>query len=212
MDERRDMSPFKDPDPQELPTARPFLGRTMVVRVDPAAVESATLVSDLIFMRRLGVRPMVVHEAEPRSDFAQLVGRINRLGGEAVALDGTASNMLVVAPDASGAVAVRAVNAHLLELLMDQGYIPVVAAEGALISGYAAPLDADEAARAFAASLRAIRLLISARPGGIPSDGEGVISELTSSEALALAAAGSLSPELATHLIAAALGVRAGVD
>ena len=66
--------------------------------------------------------------------------------------------------------------------------------------------------RAVAASLRAIRLLISAQPGGIPSDGAGVISELTSSEALALAKAGTLAPELAGHLVAAAMGVRAGVD
>jgi acetylglutamate kinase len=206
------MSAFDDPDAQLLTTAKPFVGRTMVVRVDPAAAASETLVSDLVFMRRIGVRPLIVHDTEPRAAFAPLVGRVNRVGGEAVGLDGTAASTLVVSAAASGRTVVRSVNAQLLELLLDQNYIPIVAAAGARVSGGSAPLDADEAARAVAASLRAIRLLISAQPGGIPSDGAGVISELTSSEALALAKAGTLSPDLAGHLVAAAMGVRAGVD
>lgn len=205
------MNPLIDPDANALPTARPFVGRTLVVRVDPAATESDTIVSDLVFMRRLGVRPVVVHDAR-RSEGTTLVGRINRVGGEAVGLDGTAASMLVVATDRSGGPVIRNVNTQLLELLLDQGYIPVVGAQGSRVSGSPAPLDADEAARSVAAALRAIRLLISAQPGGIPSDGEGFINELTSSEALALAAQGTLSSDLAAHLIAAALGVRAGVD
>ena len=206
------MNSFIEPDPESLISAKPFVGRTMVVRVDPPAIESDTLVSDLVFMRRIGVRPVIVHDAEPRPDFARLVGRINRIGGDAVGLDGTAASTLVVSADPSGETVVRSVNTQLLELLLNQNYIPIVAATGGRVSGGAAPLDADEAARAVAASLRAIRLLISAQPGGIPSDGDGFIRELTTSEALALATAGTLSPELAAHLVAAALGVRAGVD
>ena len=40
----------------------------------------------------------------------------------------------------------------------------------------------------------------------------GIIAELTSSEALALASAGTLSDELVRHLRAAAYGVRAGIE
>jgi len=58
--------------------------------------------------------------------------------------------------------------------------------------------------------MHAIRLIYPS--GGIPTAGDGVIAELTSSEALALAAAGTLEPELARHLAAAALGVRGGVE
>jgi len=195
----------------QLPTAREFLGRTVIMRVDPAAVESDTLYSDLVFMRRMGVLPLIVHDAVPQAVGQQIVGRINRIGGEAVGIDGMSASTLVVSSDERGSTAVRSVNAELLTLLLERGYIPVVSAQGAVVSGGPAPLDADEAARALAGALRAIRLLISAQPGGIPSDG-GIIGELTSSEALELAATGTLPNELARHLMAAALGVRAGVD
>ena len=111
----------------------------------------------------------------------------------------------------SGDAELRSVNPGLLALLLDQGYIPVVASEGAGVSGKRATLATEEAARGIAAAVGAIRLLFGASPGGIPSDGEGIIPELTSSEALALAASGELPADLSRYLVAAALGVRAGV-
>jgi acetylglutamate kinase len=100
----------------------------------------------------------------------------------------------------------------LLSLLLEQGYIPVFSSEGTSFSGAPAPLDAAEAARALAASMHAIRLLYPSGTGGIPAGSDGIIGELTSSEALALAAAGTLSPEQSKQLAAAAMGVRSGVD
>ena len=55
-------------------------------------------------------------------------------------------------------------------------------------------------------------MLYSSGTGGIPAGGDGVISELTSSEALALAQAGTLAPDQSQQLTAAALGVRSGVE
>ena len=206
------MDAFTEPNPDALPTAKPFLGRAIVVRLDPLAAEGSTLVEDLVFMRRLGVRPIIVHDVEQRACGSRLVGLINRIGGDAVALDGTSASTLVVAADADGRSVVRNVNAQLVSLLLEQGYILVFSSEGASFSGTTAALDAADAARALAASVHAIRLLYPSGTGGIPAGGDGIIHELTSSEALALAQAGTLSPDQSQQLAAAAMGVRSGVD
>jgi acetylglutamate kinase len=203
---------FATPDPDALPTCRPFVGRSFVLAVDEAAEQSSTFVSDIVFMRRLGVRPVIVHDAAARSSGARLVGRINRIGGEAVELNGTSAATLTLALADDGSAELRSVNPALVRLLLDSGYIPVIAAEGAGVSGMPAPLPADVAARGLGAAIGAIRLLFNAPPGGIPSDGDGIIPELTSSEALELARGGGLPAELSQHLTAAALGVRAGVE
>jgi acetylglutamate kinase len=201
-----------NPDPDSLPTAKAFIGRTVVLRLDPEAAEATTLVSDLVFMRRIGIRPLVVHDAGDRTTGPRLVGMINRVGGEALGIDGTSAGTLIAANDADGNPVVRTVNSQLMSLLLDQGYIPVFAAQGAAISGLPMPIDGDDAARVLAQAMHAVRLLFPAHPGGVPSASEGIIDELTSSEALELAAKGTLSEDLGRHLRAAALGVRSGVD
>jgi acetylglutamate kinase len=203
---------FATPDPDALPTCKPFVGRCFVLAVDEPAEQSPTFAADIVFMRRLGIRPVLVHDAAARSSGARLVGRINRIGGEAVELNGTSAATLTLAFAADGSAELRSVNPTLVRLLLDSGYIPVIAAEGAGVSGAPAPLPADEAARGLGAAIGAIRLLFNARPGGIPSDGDGIIPELTSSEALALVHGGGLPPDLSQSLAAAALGVRAGVE
>ena len=103
-------------------------------------------------------------------------------------------------------------NGQLMALLLDQGYIPVFASQGAAISGLPVRVDGDDVARLLAQAMHAVRLLFPAHPGGVPSGDEGIIDELTSSEALELAATGTLSPDLVSRLRAAAFGVRSGVD
>lgn len=201
-----------DPNPESLPTAKAFIGRTVVLRLDLESAEAETLASDLIFMRRIGVRPLVVHDAADRTTASRLVGLINRLGGDAVGIDGTSAGTLIASSDAEGNSVVRNVNAQLMTLLLEQGYIPVFAAQGAAITGVPMAIDGDDAARLLAQATHAIRLLFPAHPGGVPSDTDGIIDELTSSEALELAAAGTLSDDLVRHLRAAAYGVRSGVD
>jgi acetylglutamate kinase len=203
---------FAAPDPDALPTCKPFVGRSFVLAVDEAAEQSSTFASDIVFLRRLGILPVIVHDAATRSTGARLAGRINRIGGEAVELNGTSAATLLLAPADDGAIELRSVNPALVRLLLERGYIPVLASEGAGLSGVPAPLPVDEAARGLGAAIGAIRLLFNAPPGGIPSDGEGIIPELTTSEALALARSGELPLELSQRLAAAALGVRGGVE
>jgi acetylglutamate kinase len=205
------MDPLGDPNPDQLP-ARDFAGRAFVMRVDDVAMEASTLVDDLVFMRQIGVRPIVVLDVAQRASRDRLVGLINRIGGDAVALDGTSAGTLVVANDDHGRAVVRSVNASLLSLLLEQGYIPVFSAQGMLVSGRTEPLDATDAARELAAAIRAKRLLYPSETNGIRTREQLIIGELTSSEALALASAGTLTPAASKALEAAALGVRSGVD
>jgi acetylglutamate kinase len=206
------MDAFREPNPDALPTAKPFVGRAVVVQVDPLSAESTTLVEDIVFMRRLGVRPIVVHDVDQRACGSRLVGLINRIGGDALALDGTSASTLVVTTGSDGRNVVRSVNVQLLSLLLEQGYIPVFSSEGASFSGAVARLDAADAAQVLATSVHAIRLLYPSGTGGISAGSDGIIQELTSSEALTLASAGTLSPDQSHQLTAAAMGVRAGVD
>ena len=153
------MDVFGAPDPSALRTCKPFVGRSVVLAVDEAAEQSRTFVSDIVFMRRLGVQPVIVHEAAQRSVGSRLVGRINRIGGEAVELNGTSAATLMLAPADDGTMQLRSVNPALVRLLLDGGYIPVLASEGAVVSGAPAPLPADEAAGGLGAAIGAIRLL-----------------------------------------------------
>jgi acetylglutamate kinase len=198
--------------PDDLPTMRQFQGRALVIRIDEPAIEHATLVEDVVFMRNAGVRPIVVLDWGQRAASTRLVGLINRIGGEAVSLDGTSASTMIVGKDTEGRTIVRSVNADLLSLLLEQGYIAVFSAQGTSVSGTAEPVDSIDAARELAAAMRAKRLLFPSETGGIRNDNETLIDELTSSEALALASAGTLGPEAAKQLEAAALGVRCGVD
>jgi acetylglutamate kinase len=203
---------LSEPNPESLPTAKPFIGRTVVMFVGEETLAAPTLVSDLIFMRRVGVRPLVVHEAAQRSTGSALVGMINRNGGDAVGIGGASAHTLTVSADDTGNQVVRTVNAQLMELLLDQGYIPVFAAEGAALTGVPIAIGGALAARSLASAMHAIRLLFPARPGGVPSARSGIIDELTSSEALVLAAEPTLDADLRRELTEAALGVRSGVD
>jgi acetylglutamate kinase len=205
------MDPLADQAPEQLP-AKDFAGRAFVMRIDDVAMETSTLVDDLVFMRQIGVRPIVVLDVAQRASRDRLVGLINRVGGDAVALDGTSAGMLVVANDDHGKAVVRSVNASLLSLLLEQGYIPVFSAQGMLVSGHTERLDATDAARELAAAIRAKRLLYPSETNGIRTREQAIIGELTSSEALALASTGTLAPAVSKALEAAALGVRSGVD
>ncbi len=206
------MDAFLEGNTEGLTTAREFAGSVFVLRLDESTAHAPTLVEDLLFMRRVGVRPVIVVDAEQRRLSERLIGLINRVGGEAVGLDGTSASTLVVSSSADGRAVVRRVNTSLLGLLLEQGYIPVFTARGTSIAGTPTPLDAADAARELAAAVRAKRLLYPSGTGGIRLEDDEVVAELTASEALALAATGRLDPDQAKQLAAAALGVRSGVD
>lgn len=153
-----------------------------------------------------------------------LVGLIHRHGGTAVGLSGEDGRLLVAEPlahhDENGRPVdiglvgrIRRVNTGVLELL-SAGVIPVVASIGADETGQAYNVNADTAAGALAAALRAEKLLLLTDvPGVLAPDGDGerVIGECDLAALDALEAAGVIGGGMVPKLAAARAALLAGV-
>jgi len=115
----------------------------------------------------------------------RLVERLQQLGVNAVGLTGVDGRLLegtrkdhvkalvdgkrvVLRGDHTGTV--ERVNTHLLRLLLDQGYAPVVTVPAISTQGEAVNADADRAAAAIAGALRAEALLILSNVPGLLRD------------------------------------------
>jgi len=185
-----------------------FAGKSFVLRVDEttAFAEDSTLTSDLSFLSRHNVRPIVVAPNPPAAH--ALVRTINRSGNAAVGLDGADAAMLPQRGPGLGHI-----QPGILETLTQNGYIPVVQPTSFAPFGEDAALHADEVAQAIAASTEAIRAIFFHVLGGVPDPKTAaLIDELTPAEALELAADPRVPEDLRGAMRAAALGVRAGVQ
>jgi acetylglutamate kinase len=189
--------------------AKPFAGRTLVMRVDDATagagVES-TLVQDVRFLVESQIRPIIV---APGADAARGVVRsINRSANVAVRLGGADAALLPQGPGGIGTV-----QTDLLDTLLDAGYVPVI--EPTTFSPFARDETvalADDVASAIAAAVAAVRAIFFYVGGGVADpETNAIINELTPAEALALADDERLSFELRATIRAAARGVRQGV-
>ncbi|MHB8229796.1 MAG: amino acid kinase family protein [Vulcanimicrobiaceae bacterium] len=185
-----------------------FAGKAFVVRIDEATAfaPNSTLMADLVFLAREGVRPIVVAPSPPAA--RALVRTINRSGNAAVGLAGSDAAML---PRGNGGLG--AVQAGILHTLTAAGYIPVV--EPTAFNAFErddVAIGADDVARAIAAATDAVRAIFFHALGGIPDpQTAATIEELTPAEALAISESPSVPLDLRTAIRAAALGVRAGV-
>lgn len=149
---------------------------------------------------------------------ARIVQAIARQGGRAVGLSGTDAGLLVCEPadPALGFVGRPvAVDARVVETALGGGLIPVIAPVGGGREGETFNVNADTAAGAIAAALRADRLLLLTDVSGV-KDAEGrVIGELTAARARELirdgVILGGMIPKAETALAAIEGGVRAAV-
>jgi acetylglutamate kinase len=145
-----------------------------------------------------------------------LVRRINLAGGEAVGICGVDSNLLV-ARKLSGEIdlgyvgEVAAVNAALLDLLMKNDMIPVIAPIGIGTDGTIYNINADLAAGAVASALGADTLIYMSNIEGIEADGS-LLAHITREEAHGLiergAITGGMIPKITSALAALDTGVR----
>jgi len=184
-----------------------FAGKTFVLRVDEGAVQSdqSTLTSDLAFLSRYNVRPIVVAPSPPAA--RALVRAINRFGNSAVGLDGADAAMLPQRGPGLGTI-----QPGILETLIVNGYIPVIQPTSFAPFGEDRELHADEVAQAIAAATDAIRAIFFHVLGGVRHPKTAaLIDELTPAEALELADDPRVPEDLRTAIRSAALGVRAGV-
>ena len=153
-----------------------------------------------------------------------IVSLLNQVGGRAVGLTGKDSEFITASPmklpgkpDVSlGYVGeVESVNTDILDHLIEDDFIPVIAPIGTDATGASYNINADLVASAVAIALKASRLLLLTNtPGILDKQGE-LLTGLTSSDIQALIADGTLSggmlPKVSCSLEAVASGVRSVV-
>ena len=145
-----------------------------------------------------------------------IVRRINRHGGDAVGVSGIDADLLRVRrhqPDGEdlGLVGeVVTVNTEFLHLLADHGSMPVIAPVGVDDGGVVHNVNADTAAAAVAAFLRAEKLVYLSDVPGVMTEGE-LVHSLTRASAARLIAGGAISNGMLPKIRSAFSALDAGV-
>ncbi|ERT05200.1 acetylglutamate kinase [Lyngbya aestuarii BL J] len=150
----------------------------------------------------------------------EIVSLINQAGGLGVGLCGKDANLIVARPQGEEGIGfvgeVNSVNTKLIELLVDNHYIPVVSSVATDDSGQAYNINADTAAGEIAAALGAEKLILMTDTPGILEDyhrPETLIAKLDIQEARDLIdkgiVGGGMIPKVNCCVRSLAQGVRA---
>jgi acetylglutamate kinase len=245
---------------EALPYIQRFAGQVVVVKYGGNALAGASdddalalFAQDLVLMRAVGMRPVVVHGGGPQIselmsrlgkttefrnglrvtdaetvDIArmvligqvnpQLVSALNVHGPVAVGVSGEDAGLIrAVARDPElGFVGdVAAINPVILQSLIDDQFIPVVATIGTDAAGQAYNINADTVAGAIAESLGAEKLVYLTDIEGlrrVVDDPASLIRQTTPDELDTLVAegiiAGGMIPKVASCVAAVRSGVR----
>ena len=127
---------------------------------------------------------------------ANLVAMASQLGGKAVGISGTDGNMISarVASERLGFVGeIERVDPALVQTLIEQGYIPIVAPLGQGTGGTCLNINADLVAAHLAGALKAEKLIFLSNVRGICQTDGSLISELDETEAKRLVKDGVIS-------------------
>jgi acetylglutamate kinase len=243
---------------EALPYIRRFWGKVVVIKYGGNAMEGeadglALFAQDVVLMRSVGMRPVVVHGGGPQIgelmtrlgkqpefrdglrvtdaetlDIARmvLVGKVNREivaainvhAPLAVGLSGEDAGLIMaIARDpVLGFVGdVDEVNTSLLERLLAEDLIPVIATIGADESGQAYNINADTAAGAVAEALQAEKLVYLTDIEGVRADVDdpsSLISTLSVDVLEKLVADGKATAGMIPKLASCAHAVRSGVS
>ncbi len=197
---------------EALPYIQRFRGKVVVVKYGGAAMTDPALAAlfaqDVVLMRSVGMRPVVVHGGGPQigqlmrrlgmePEFRQglrvtdaetleiarmvLVGKVNRdivsainvHGPLAVGLSGEDAGLITATarhPDLGYVGDVEAINPGILERLLAEELIPVVATIGTDFEGQAYNINADTAAGAVAEAVGADKLVYMTDVVGVLAD------------------------------------------
>ncbi len=244
---------------EALPYIRRFAGQVVVVKYGGNALAGASeddalalFAEDIVLMRQVGMRPVVVHGGGPQIsslmqrlgkvtefrkglrvtdaetvDIArmvligqvnpQLVSAINVHGPLAVGVSGEDAGLIrAVARDPElGFVGdVEAINPGILQGLLDEGFIPVVATIGTDGGGQAYNINADTVAGAIAEALGAEKLVYLTDIEGlrrVVDDPASLIRQTTPDELDALMADGTIAGGMIPKVESCVGAVRAGV-
>ena len=127
---------------------------------------------------------------------AGLVAMASQLGGKAVGVSGTDGNMISarIASERLGFVGeIERVDPGLVQTLIEQGYIPIVAPLGQGPGGICLNINADLVAAHLAGALKAEKLIFLSNVRGICQTDGSLISELDETEAKRLVKDGVIS-------------------
>jgi len=241
---------------EALPYIRRFAGRTVVVKYGGNAISGsddlALFAQDIVLMRSVGMRPVVVHGGGPQitdlmnrlgkvSEFRgglrvtdaetvdiarmvlrgqvnpQVVSAINVHGPLAVGVSGEDAGLLEATarhPDLGFVGDVTRVNPSILERLLNEDLVPVVATVAADATGQAYNINADTVAGAIAEALCAEKLVYLTDVEGLRRDVDdpaSLIRQTTADELDALLADGTLSGGMIPKITSCVHAVRHGV-
>jgi acetylglutamate kinase len=147
----------------------------------------------------------------------EIVSAINVHGALAVGLSGEDANLItaVARPGQLGFVGdVEVVDPSLMERLLAQGLIPVVATIAADAAGQAYNINADAVAGALAAALKAEKLVFLTDVSGVradPDDPDTMLRTVSVDELEAMVATGAATTGMVPKVEACTRAVRAGV-
>ncbi len=150
-----------------------------------------------------------------------IVALLNRHGARAVGLSGKDANLLVARKlespkgDLGFVGEITQVNAELLNLLADQGYVPVVSSVAIGADGESYNVNADHAAGAVAAEVKAAKLIVLTDVEGLYadfSDKSSLISDMSVAQARQMLATGAAEKGMIPKLEACITALEGGVD
>ncbi len=154
----------------------------------------------------------------------ELVGLINRHGAKAVGISGQDGRFIharkmtlppepggTEAPDFGLVGAAERIDPDIVDLLLSQGFVPVIMPIGVGPDGTAYHINSDLAAGALARTLHAEKLILMTNVAGVTGRDGRLAYVLSASEAQALIADGAVEREMRTRLEAALAAVREGV-
>ena len=241
---------------EALPYIRRFWGKVVVVKYGGAAMADDALAqlfaSDVVLMRSVGMRPVVVHGGGPqigelsarlgkRTEFRDglrvtdaetleivrmvLVGKVNRdivssinvHGPLAVGLSGEDAGLITAtarSPELGFVGDVQQVNPVILERLLAEDLIPVVATIASDEDGQAYNINADTAAGAIAEALEAEKLVYLTDVDGILADvgdPSSLLRSVSVDELEAMLAAGSVRGGMIPKVSSCLRALRSGV-
>jgi acetylglutamate kinase len=149
----------------------------------------------------------------------EIVSRINASGGKAIGLSGKDGDLFKVRPmDASNEMgfvgAIEKVNTSIIETLIQNGYIPVIAPIGVDEKCQSYNINADLAASAVAVALKADKLVLLTDVPGLlkdPDDSTSLISVLKVSEIDQLVKSGVIAGGMLPKIDCCVEAVKGGV-
>ncbi len=146
-----------------------------------------------------------------------LVSELQHLGGKAVGLSGRDGNLLIgeaISEELGRVGKVTRVNAEILSTMTEAGYIPIVCSVATDSNYKPLNINADSAASAIAAELKAGKLILLTDTNGVLSDKDDAHSTLThlsKNEAKSMIDSGRADRGMIPKLEAAMSAIEAGV-